>query len=57
WRTIYNSDGTGRWLQQEHHLETLVQYKNVWQRQVPPIKGGRPRNITPVMLNALCDHL
>jgi predicted transcriptional regulator len=25
--------------------------------KAPPIKGGRPRNITPVMLEALCDHL
>lgn len=25
--------------------------------KAPPIKGGRPRSITPVMLKALCDHL
>jgi hypothetical protein len=25
--------------------------------KAPPIKGGRPHNITPVMLEALCDHL
>jgi transposase len=23
----------------------------------PPIEGGRPRNVTPVKLEALCDHL
>lgn len=25
--------------------------------KAPPIKAGRPRSITPVMLEALCDHL
>ena len=25
--------------------------------KAPPIKGGRPRNITLIMLEALCDHL
>lgn len=25
--------------------------------QAPPIKGGRPRSITPLMLEALCEHL
>jgi hypothetical protein len=25
--------------------------------KAPPNKGGRPRNITPVMLDALCEHL
>ena len=25
--------------------------------KAPPIKGGGPRSITPVMLEALCDHL
>jgi hypothetical protein len=25
--------------------------------KAPPIKGGRPRNITPVMLEALYEHL
>ena len=25
--------------------------------KAPPNKGGRPRSITPVMLEALCDHL
>ncbi|CAG8418802.1 unnamed protein product [Penicillium salamii] len=25
--------------------------------KAPPIKGGRPRSITPLILEALCDHL
>jgi hypothetical protein len=25
--------------------------------KAPRIKGGRPRKVTPVMLEALCDHL
>jgi hypothetical protein len=25
--------------------------------KAPPNKGGRPQSITPVMLEALCDHL
>lgn len=25
--------------------------------KAPPNKGGRPRSISPIMLEALCDHL
>jgi transposase len=36
---------------------TISTNLNVWRRPSPLIPGGRPRMITPVMLEALCEHL
>jgi hypothetical protein len=45
------------WRQKVSHLVQLSNLRHFGSSKAPSNGGGRPRSITPPMLNALCEHL